>query len=195
MAVVDADLADALAAAGDLRDVAVQAYFGLSNERDSWLSLLAGLLARVRYEGQYRLKALAGLNCPLTGNGMCLGVGLLARAGWAADALTENWELYARYTALGERIRFAPTARLHSQEARTLRQSATQRVGGGKPAASAPCAHTGACWRPVGVAPRARSSMRLANLPRRALYSMPVLGSALRWRRRHSHPRAPVSSP
>ncbi len=125
--VVDAGLADALAAEGELRDVAVQAYFGLSNESDSWLSLLAGLLARVRYEGQYRLKAQAGLNCPLTGNGMCLGVGLLARAGWAADALTENWELYARYTALGERILFAPEARLHSQEARTLRQSATQR--------------------------------------------------------------------
>jgi cellulose synthase/poly-beta-1,6-N-acetylglucosamine synthase-like glycosyltransferase len=126
--IVDAGLADALAAAGgDLREIAVQAYFGLSNERDSWLSLLAGLLSRVRYEGQYRLKAQAGLNCPLTGNGMCLGIGLLARAGWAADALTENWELYARYTAMGERILFAPAARLHSQEARTLRQSATQR--------------------------------------------------------------------
>jgi hypothetical protein len=125
--VVDPGLADALAAAGELRDIAVQAYFGLSNERDSWLSLLAGLLARVRYQGQYRLKAQAGLNCPLTGNGMCLGVGLLARAGWPADALTENWELYARYTAMGERILFAPEARLHSQEARTLRQSATQR--------------------------------------------------------------------
>jgi cellulose synthase/poly-beta-1,6-N-acetylglucosamine synthase-like glycosyltransferase len=125
--VVDPGVADALAAAGELKNIAVQAYFGLSNERDSWLSLLAGLLARVRYEGQYLQKAKAGLNCPLTGNGMCLGVGLLARAGWAPDALTENWELYARYTALGERILFAPEARLHSQEAHTLRQSATQR--------------------------------------------------------------------
>ena len=125
--VVDPDFADALAAAGPLRDKAVQAYFGVSNEHDSWLSLLAGLLTRVRYEGQYLLKRRTGLNCPLTGNGMCLGTALLARAGWAPDSLTENWELYARYTALGEAIEFAPNARLWSQEARTLAQSGTQR--------------------------------------------------------------------
>jgi cellulose synthase/poly-beta-1,6-N-acetylglucosamine synthase-like glycosyltransferase len=131
--IIDADtvvvpgFADALAAAGPLRDIAVQGYFGLSNERDSWLSRLGGLLAAVRYEWQYPFKARAGLNCPLTGNGMCLGTGLLARAGWAPDSLTENWELYARYTARGETIRFAPDALLRSQEARTLAQSSTQR--------------------------------------------------------------------
>ena len=40
--VVDAGFARALAAHAPLRDKAVQAYFGLSNESDSWLSRLAG---------------------------------------------------------------------------------------------------------------------------------------------------------
>ncbi|MDQ3698085.1 MAG: glycosyltransferase family 2 protein [Gemmatimonadota bacterium] len=125
--VVEPAFADELAATGPLREAATQAYFGLSNEGDTWLSRLAGLLAAVRYEWQYPHKARAGLNCPLTGNGMCLGTAVLARSGWAPDSLTENWELYARYTALGETIRFAPGALLRSQEARTLAQSSTQR--------------------------------------------------------------------
>lgn len=131
--IIDADtivvpgFASALAAQGALRDIAVQGYFGLSNERDSWLSQLGGLLSTVRYEWQYPHKVRAGLNCPLTGNGMCLGTGVLARAGWAPDSLTENWELYARYTASGETIGYAPGALLRSQEAKTLAQSSTQR--------------------------------------------------------------------
>ena len=133
MLIVDADtkadpgLADGIAAAGDLRSIAVQAYDSLSNEGESWLSVLAGLLTRIRYEGQYRLKSAAGLNCPLTGDGTCLGIGLLERAGWAPEALTEGWELYARYTARGERIMYAPAAQLFAHEARTLKESATQR--------------------------------------------------------------------
>jgi cellulose synthase/poly-beta-1,6-N-acetylglucosamine synthase-like glycosyltransferase len=131
--IVDADtivtpaFAEALAARGSLRDKAVQAYFGVSNRNDSWLSLLADLLAKVRYEEQYPLKRAAGLNCPLTGNGMCLGVELLGRVGWDTDSLTENWELYARYSALGEEIDYARDAKLYAQEARTLAQSSTQR--------------------------------------------------------------------
>lgn len=130
--IVDADsvvvpgFADELAARGPLRDIAVQGYFGVTNERDSWLSELGGLLITVRYEYQYPLKQRAGLNCPLTGCGMCLGTALLARSGWA-DSLTENWELYARYTALGERIDYAPLALVASQEASTLAASGTQR--------------------------------------------------------------------
>ena len=172
--VVDPGVSDALAAAGELRDIAVQAYFGLRNERDSWLSLLSGLLARVRYEGQYRLKVQAGLNCPLTGNGMCLGVGLLARAGWAADALTENWELYARYTAMGERILFAPAARLHSQEARTLRQSATQRRRWQAGRFSALRAY----WRALATSRRCGARQKLDALSELAAPS-PVLHSGL----------------
>jgi hypothetical protein len=58
-------------------------------------------------------------------NGMTMGTDLLARAGWSSASLTENWELYARWTALGDD--FAPNARLASQEAKSLTQSSTQR--------------------------------------------------------------------
>jgi cellulose synthase/poly-beta-1,6-N-acetylglucosamine synthase-like glycosyltransferase len=125
---VEPGFAGALAASGRLRDRAAQGYLGLSNETDSWLSRLAGLLARVRYEGQYPLKRRAGLNCPLTGNGMCLGTGLLARAGWPERSLTENWEVYARYTVRGERIDYVQQAVVHAQEARSMGQSTVQRT-------------------------------------------------------------------
>jgi cellulose synthase/poly-beta-1,6-N-acetylglucosamine synthase-like glycosyltransferase len=131
--IVDADtqadpgLTDGIAGVGNLRSSVVQAYDSLSNEGDSWLSLLAGLLTRVRYEGQFLLKTAAGLNCPLTGDGTCIGVDVLSRTGWAPDALTEGWELYARYTARGERTTYAPAAKLFAHEARTLQESATQR--------------------------------------------------------------------
>jgi cellulose synthase/poly-beta-1,6-N-acetylglucosamine synthase-like glycosyltransferase len=123
---VDTEFAGALAAMGPLRGRAVQTYNGIGNEADSWLTRLGGLLVKVRYDGQFLLKRFAGLNCPMA-NGMTMGTDLLLRAGWASDSLTENWELYARWTALGERIDFAPDARLASQEAKSLTQSSTQR--------------------------------------------------------------------
>jgi len=123
---VDAGFAGALAGMGPLRGKAVQTYNGIANESDSWLTCLGALLVKVRYDGQFLLKRFAGLNCPMA-NGMTMGSDLLLRAGWASDSLTENWELYARWTALGERIDFAPEARLASQEAKSLAQSSTQR--------------------------------------------------------------------
>jgi cellulose synthase/poly-beta-1,6-N-acetylglucosamine synthase-like glycosyltransferase len=123
---VDAGFAGALAGMGPTRDKAVQTYNGIANESDSWLTCLGGLLVKVRYDGQFLLKRYAGLNCPMA-NGMTMGTDLLRRAGWASTSLTENWELYARWTALGERIDFAPAARLGSQEAKSLTQSSTQR--------------------------------------------------------------------
>jgi cellulose synthase/poly-beta-1,6-N-acetylglucosamine synthase-like glycosyltransferase len=123
---VDRGFADALATIGSLSECAVQTYNGIANERDSWLTLLGGLLVKVRYDGQFLLKRFAGLNCPLA-NGMTMGTALLRRAGWVPDSLTENWEMYARWTVLGEPIGFAPNARLASQEAKSLAQSSTQR--------------------------------------------------------------------
>lgn len=123
---VDAGFAGALAAMGPLRGKAAQTYNGIANEGDSWLTALGGLLVKVRYDGQFLLKKYAGLNCPMA-NGMTMGTDLIQRAGWASASLTENWELYARWTALGERIDFAPGARLGSQEAKSLSQSSTQR--------------------------------------------------------------------
>lgn len=131
--IIDADsvvvpgFADALAEIAALREKVVQGYYGLENEDETWLSRLAGLLVRVRYEGQYVLKEKAGLNCPLTGNGMCIGTSVLRRNGWSDDSLTENWDMYARFTAMGEEIRFAPRAHLYAHESSTLSESATRR--------------------------------------------------------------------
>ncbi len=131
--VIDADtvvtpgFASALAARMPLRDRAVQAYFGPMNEMETGLTRLAGVLARVRYEVTYPLKARVGLNCPLTGNGMCLGAGILADGGWRHFSITENWELYADYTARGIPIDYARDALLRSHEAPTMGQGATQR--------------------------------------------------------------------
>lgn len=131
--IVDADstvhpgFATALAGFMPLRSCAVQAYFGTRNEWDSWLTRLAGVLARCRYEVSYPLRQAAGLNCPLTGNGMCIGAGLLSNGGWQAFSLTENWELYASYTAGGVPIRYARDALLFSEEARSMNEGGTQR--------------------------------------------------------------------
>lgn len=125
--VVTSGFARALAALMPLRDRAVQAYFGPMNEMETGLTRLAGVLARVRYEVTYPLKARVGLNCPLTGNGMCLGAALLADGGWRHFSITENWELYADYTARGIPIDYAGDALLRSHEAPTMGQGATQR--------------------------------------------------------------------
>lgn len=124
---VDAGFAEALATHMPLRGKAVQAYYATRNESENWLTRLAGVLARCRYEVSYPLRARAGLNCPLTGNGMCLGADLVADGGWQAFSLTENWELYASYTAAGTPIEYSRDAILFSQEARSLRQGGTQR--------------------------------------------------------------------
>jgi 1,2-diacylglycerol 3-beta-glucosyltransferase len=124
---VDPGFATALARFMPLRSCAVQAYFGARNEWDSWLTRLGGVLARGRYEVSYPLRQAAGLNCPLTGNGMCIGAGLLRDGGWQAFSLTEDWELYASYTTRGVPIRYARNALLFSEEARSMKEGGTQR--------------------------------------------------------------------
>lgn len=124
--VVEPDFVDAFARRGPLRGKAVQSYSAISNEGDSWLTALGGLLVSMRYDFQYALKQRVGLSCPI-GNGWCVGTDLLANAGWAPDSLTETWELYARYTAFGAPVDFAKDSVMRGQEAHTLAQGATQR--------------------------------------------------------------------
>lgn len=125
--IVDPGFVQALAPEMPLKARAVQAYFATLNERDNWLTRLAGLLARCRYEVTYPLKRRAGLNCPLTGNGMVIGVNLLADEGWRHFSITENWELYADYTVRGIEIRYAAGALILSHEVESLGQGGTQR--------------------------------------------------------------------
>lgn len=124
--IVDPGFAEALTGEMPLKGRAVQSYFATLNERDNWLTRLAGLLARCRYEVTYPLKRRAGLNCPLTGNGMVIGADLLAE-GWRHFSITENWELYADYTARGVDIGYARGALILSHEVESLSQGGTQR--------------------------------------------------------------------
>ncbi|MDZ4672880.1 MAG: glycosyltransferase family 2 protein [Gemmatimonadota bacterium] len=125
--VVPPDYALALAIYSPLRDVVLQSNFLVANEQENWLTRLGGVLSRCRYQVTYPLKQRAGLNCPLTGNGMCIGTGVLQSEGWQAFGITEDSELYAQFTAAGVPILHADRANLYSQEASSLAQGATQR--------------------------------------------------------------------
>ncbi len=125
--IVDAEFASRLAAAGPLAYKAVQGYFDVSNPGDSPLTTMATVLAAATHQFAYPLKRRAGLNVPLVGNGMAVGARILQLHGWQAFSICEDWEMYAWLTERGVRIECAPDARVYSQEARTLDQSATQR--------------------------------------------------------------------
>jgi cellulose synthase/poly-beta-1,6-N-acetylglucosamine synthase-like glycosyltransferase len=125
---IDADYYHRLAESMPLRSKAVQCYDGLSNETENWLTLLAGMITRNRYDLTLPLKQAAGLRVPLTGDGTLLGSEVLERHGWRSDSLTEGWDLYARLTLAGERVELARTARIYAQEARSLEQAGSQRA-------------------------------------------------------------------
>lgn len=133
LAIVDADslvapgFCRAVSELPDLRRSAFQAYDGLSNEGDTWLTRLAGLLTRIRYDFLLPLKERAGLAVPLTGNGTIIGRELLDSAGWKIETITEGWELYARYTLRGDHCGLASKALVLAQETRDLSSSHSQR--------------------------------------------------------------------
>ncbi|MBI4500746.1 MAG: glycosyltransferase family 2 protein [Gemmatimonadetes bacterium] len=124
--VVDQQFATGLAEARPLAEKAVQARNGVSNPGDSPITRMAAVLASVKFEFAFRLKQRAGLNVPL-GAGSCIGTAILARYGWHAFSIGEDWEMYTLLTEKGVRIDLAPHARLYAQEARSLNQISTQR--------------------------------------------------------------------
>jgi len=124
---VDAEFAVELAKAGPLAERAVQGFFDLSNPTESPITRMAAVLATATHRFAYRLKQRSGLNVPLVGNGMAIGTQVLARHGWQAFSICEDWEMYALLTERGVPIVGAPSARLYAQEAQSLRQSSSQR--------------------------------------------------------------------
>jgi cellulose synthase/poly-beta-1,6-N-acetylglucosamine synthase-like glycosyltransferase len=125
--VVDPEFGPALAEAAPIAGRAFQAYFDVRNPGDSPLTRMATVLAAANYRFAYALKRRVGLNAPLLGNGMCLGTAVLAAHGWKAFTIAEDWELYALYTVQGVPIESLEAAHLYAQEARSLKQSSTQR--------------------------------------------------------------------
>ncbi len=124
--VVDAAFASGLASGAPLRDKAVQGYNGVSNPDENAVTRMAAVFADAKCRYAYGLKQRAGLNVPLRLGG-CLGTAVLAKYGWQAFSIGEDWELYAQLTAWGVRIEGVDGARVFAQEARSLDQSAPQR--------------------------------------------------------------------
>jgi cellulose synthase/poly-beta-1,6-N-acetylglucosamine synthase-like glycosyltransferase len=125
--IVEPDFCRALMNWAPLSDRALQTYDGLSNEFESSLTRMAGLLTRNRYGTSLPIKARAGLSCPMTGDGIVLGTNVLTTFPWNVNTITEGWELYARLTTRGQQILYAGDAKLYAQEASTLSASRTQR--------------------------------------------------------------------
>lgn len=124
---VEPDFATALAAVGGLRQAVAQGYIDVSNRQDTAITRMAWVWSAIRFLYINGLKNRCGLNVPL-GDGVAIGSDALhAAGGWTAFALSETWELYASMTVNGIRCIGVPAAHLYAQEARALRQAASQR--------------------------------------------------------------------
>jgi GT2 family glycosyltransferase len=73
-------------------------------------------------------KARLGLSAGLLGTGMAFRHDLLRRHPWAARSLAEDQEQHLRLVAAGERVVFAPEARVVSAMPTTLRRSSSQQL-------------------------------------------------------------------
>jgi GT2 family glycosyltransferase len=73
-------------------------------------------------------KARLGLSAGLFGTGMAFRRELLARHPWASHSLVEDQEQHLRLVAAGERVMFAPEARVVSAMPTTLRRSSSQQL-------------------------------------------------------------------
>ena len=124
--VVDPEFATGLAAAAPLNGKAVQGYNGVLNPEDNAITRMAAVFADAKGRFAHPLKARAGLNVPLRLGG-CIGTSVLAEHGWNAFSIGEDWELYVLLTSSGIQIEGVDNARVYAQEARSLRQSASQR--------------------------------------------------------------------
>jgi GT2 family glycosyltransferase len=106
----------------------VQVAYLVGNPDDSAVAALRyasfALVNLVRPLGKARL----GLSAGLFGTGMAFRRELLARHPWASRSLAEDQEQHLRLVAAGERVVFAPEARVVSAMPTTLRRSSSQQL-------------------------------------------------------------------
>jgi cellulose synthase/poly-beta-1,6-N-acetylglucosamine synthase-like glycosyltransferase len=126
-------------------DRAIQGYYGVLNPDDSWLTRLAGLPAALNNYFLYPGKQALGLSCSLAGNGMCFDASLIARLGWNAFTLSEDWEYYLILALDGVRVTSAPDAVIYGQVAHSLELGRAQRIRWSKGRMQALALH----WRPL----------------------------------------------
>jgi cellulose synthase/poly-beta-1,6-N-acetylglucosamine synthase-like glycosyltransferase len=108
--------------------VALQGYFGVLNPDQTWLTRLSLIPAALKFRLHFPGKELAGLSCPLAGNGMCFHIDLIRSYGWKAYSLTENWEYWTQLVLQGIRTGAAPDAIIYSQVAKSLSSGRSQRL-------------------------------------------------------------------
>src|SRR3990172_6838864 len=105
----------------------VQGYFGIMNPEDSWLTRLSVVTGAIKFHLRYSCKTILGLSCPLMGNGMCFDRGVIARYGWNAFSLTENWEYYSKLVCDGYVPTYQGCAVIYSHAVIRLRHGEVQR--------------------------------------------------------------------
>ena len=106
----------------------IQCYNGVANPGQSWFTRLLDVSRTVGNEILQPAKQKLGLSSNLMGNGMCFSIDILAKYGWDAFTVGEDWEYYAKLVQAGETVAFANKARVYHQESSSLKQATSQRM-------------------------------------------------------------------
>lgn len=109
------------------RDI-IQCYNGIENPGDSWFTRLLEVSRAVSNMVYHPAKEKLGLSSSLMGNGMCFSRKALAKYGWDAFSVGEDWEFYSKLMHKGEVIHFDVNARVYHRESSTLKQATSQRL-------------------------------------------------------------------
>jgi 1,2-diacylglycerol 3-beta-glucosyltransferase len=115
---------EALAAGHEVQ----QAYNYLSNPWESPFTRLIAVTSVLRNRLFYGGKARIGLSGMLTGTGMCLSQATIARHGWTAFSVGEDWEFSAALLLQSTKIYFNANARVLARESAGLKQASMQRL-------------------------------------------------------------------
>ena len=106
----------------------IQCYNGVGNADSSWFTQILDVSRTINNVIYHPTKQKLGLSSHLMGNGMCFRSAVLARFGWDAFTIGEDWEYYAKLLLWGETISFARDAQVLHQESSSMRQATSQRL-------------------------------------------------------------------
>jgi len=129
--------ADSMVEAGVLKELdravqqgarIIQCFNGVENPDDSWFTRIMDISRTLSNEVMEPAKEKIGLSSHLMGNGMCFVRDVIARYGWDAFTVGEDWEYYAKLVMKGERIVFVNKARVYHRESVNLIQATSQRL-------------------------------------------------------------------
>lgn len=125
---VDGQLLRAFDAAFQKGHQVQQGYNYISNPWASPFTRIIAVTGVLRNGRFYAAKTHLGIPGMLTGTGMCLGEAVLARHGWQAFSVGEDWEFSVDLLLAGEKIYFNPLARTLARESQNLKQASRQRL-------------------------------------------------------------------